>query len=373
MISSAATGFARVKAAWFRLAAGEQRRKDAAIREPAGAAFLTTDEETMMNSTRSRQLTGALFAAASLLAVSLPAQGQAYPNKPVRMIIPFGAGGATDVVIRIVTAKLPETLGQQVVIDNRTGAGGMIGTDIAAKANSDGYTVLATGTPHTIVPNLYKRVPYNALKDFAPVMQIGSQPYGLTVHPTLGVSSLNELIALAKKEPGKHNYASSGQGGAMHLFQAMFANMANINIMHIPYKGSGAVRADLLGGQIKIGCLGVSSILPAHKAGLIRIIAVTTAKRSPELPDVPSIAETIPGYDAALWTGLLVPRGTPAAAVKRLHQDVTRLLQTPAIRTAFDRVGTNIVATDPRVFGEFVKVEYQKWGKVVSDLKLTVN
>ncbi|MBI3045486.1 MAG: tripartite tricarboxylate transporter substrate binding protein [Betaproteobacteria bacterium] len=300
------------------------------------------------------------------------ALGQAYPTKPIRMIIPFGAGGSTDVVIRIVAIKLPELLGQQVVIDNRVGAGSLIGTEIAAKASPDGYTVLATGTPHAIVPNLYKRVPYNVQKDFEPVMQIGSQPYGLTVHPSLPVKTVSELIALAKREPGKHNYASSGQGGAMHLFQAMFASMANINIVHIPYKGSGAVRADLLGGQVKIGCLGVSSILPQHKAGLLRIIAVTTAKRSPELPDVPSIAETIPGYDAALWTGILVPRGTPAVAIKRLHQDVTNLLQRPEIRTAFDRVGTNIVATDPRTFGEFLKGEHQKWGKVVRDLKLKV-
>ena len=214
-------------------------------------------------------------------------------------------------------------------------------------------------------------MPYDALKDFAPIMQIGSQPYGLTVHPSLGVKSVRELIALAKKEPGKHNYASSGQGGAMHLFQAMFASMANIDIVHIPYKGSGAVRADLLGGQVKIGCLGVSSILPQHKAGQIRIIAVTTAKRSPELPDVPSIAETMPGYDASLWTGLLVPRGTPGgrrqapapggdeAAPDARGQDRVRAGRAPISSR-----------TDPKAFGEFLKVEYQKWGKVVRDLKL---
>jgi tripartite-type tricarboxylate transporter receptor subunit TctC len=308
-----------------------------------------------------------------LFAAAPAAQSQGYPNKPIRMIIPFGAGGATDVVIRIIATKLPDALGQQVVIDNRVGAGSLIGTEIASKSNPDGYTVLATGTPHAIVPNLYKRVPYNVQKDFEPVMQIGSQPYGLTVHPTLPVKSVGELIALAKKEPGKHNYASSGQGGAMHLFQAMFANMANINIVHIPYKGSGAVRADLLGGQVKIGCLGVSSILPAHKAGLLRIIAVTTAKRSPELPNVPSIAETIPGYDASLWTGILVPAGTPAAASKRLHQEITKLMQTPEVKTQFARVGADIVPSDPRTFGEFLKGEHQKWGKVVRDLKLVVN
>ena len=301
------------------------------------------------------------------------ASAQPYPNKPIRMIIPFGAGGSTDVLIRIVATRLPDALGQQVVIDNRTGAGGLIGTDIAAKATPDGYTLLATGTPHSIVPNLYKKVPYRALDDFSPIMQIASQPYGLTVHPSLPVRSVKDLIALAKKEPGKLNYASSGQGGAMHLFQALFVNMAGIDMVHVPYKGSGPVRADLLGGQIKIGCLGLSSILPHHKAGQLRIIAVTTAKRSPELPDVPSIAETLPGYDASLWTGVLAPRGTPAAAIKRIHQDVTKLMQSADVQKAFQRAGTDIVATDPKSFDKFLRDEYAKWGKVVRDLKLQVN
>ena len=301
------------------------------------------------------------------------AWAQAYPSKPIRMIIPFGAGGSTDVLIRIVATRLPDALGQQVVIDNRTGAGGMIGTDIGAKSTPDGYTLLATGTPHSIVPNLYKKVPYHPLNDFAPIMQIASQPYGLTVHPSLPVKSVKDLIALAKKEPGKHNYASSGQGGAMHLFQALFVNMAGIDMVHVPYKGSGPVRADLLGGQVKIGCLGLSSILPHHKAGQLRIIAVTTAKRSPELPDVPTIAETLPGYDASLWTGVLAPKGTPAVAIKRIHQEITKLLQSAEVRKAFERAGTDIVATDPKAFDQFLKAEYAKWGKVVRDLKLQVN
>ena len=312
---------------------------------------------------------GALVTAA----VSWGWAAEPYPNKPVRMIIPFGAGGSTDVLIRIVVTRMPEALGQQVVIDNRTGAGGLIGTDIAAKSNPDGYTLLATGSPHVIVPNLYKKVPFDVLKDFSPIMQIASQPYGLTVHPSLGVKSVKELIALAKKEPGKHNYASSGQGGAMHLFQALFASMANIDIVHVPYKGSGPVRADLLGGQVKIGCLGLSSIINNHKAGQVRIIAVTSATRSPELPDIPTIAETLPGYDASLWTGLLAPRGTPAVAIKRIQGELTRILQTAEVRTAYQRAGTDIVATDPKAFGDFLRVEYAKWGKVVRDLKLQVN
>ncbi len=298
---------------------------------------------------------------------------QPYPDKPLRMVIPFAAGGATDVVVRIVANRLPELLGQQVVIDNRTGAGGLIGTEVAANANADGYTLLATGTPHVIVPNLYKKVPFDPLRDFAPIMQIGSQPYGLTVHPSLRVNSIKELIAMAQKQPGKINYASSGNGGAQHLFQAMFVSMAKIDMVHIPYKGSGQVRADLLGGQVEIGCLGISSIINNHKAGQVRIIAVTSAQRSPELPDIPSIGETLPGYDAQLWTGLLAPRGTPAAAISRIHRDVATLLKQADVKTAFDRAGTYVVATDPKAFGEYLKLEFAKWGKVVRDVKLQVN
>jgi tripartite-type tricarboxylate transporter receptor subunit TctC len=233
--------------------------------------------------------------------------------------------------------------------------------------------LLATGTPHTIIPNLYKNVPYRAQKDFSPIMQIASQPYGLTVHPSLPVKSVKDLIALAKKEPGKLNYASSGQGGAMHLFQALFVSMAGIDMVHVPYKGSGPVRADLLGGQIKIGCLGLSSILPSYKAGQLRIIAVTTAKRSPELPDVPSIAETLPGYDASLWSGILVPAGTPAAAIRHMNREITKVLQMAEVQKAYQRAGTDIVATDPKAFGEFLNREFAKWGKVVRELKLQVN
>lgn len=314
-----------------------------------------------------------IFCTSVLFAAWQPAYAQQYPVKPVRMIIPFAAGGATDTLIRIVASRLPDVLGQQVVIDNRTGAGGLIGTEVAAQANSDGYTLLATGTPHVIVPHLYKKIAYDPLKDFEPIMQVGSQPYGLTVHPSLGVSSVKELIALAQQQPGKINYASSGNGGAQHLFAAMFVSMAKIDLMHIPYKGSGLARADLLGGQVKVGCLGISSIINQHKAGQLRIIAVTSAKRSPELPDIASIAESVPGYNASLWTGLLAPRGTPTAAVKRVQSEVAKLLQTPEVKIAFDRVGTSAVATNFGEFRDYLKNEFAKWGKVVREVNLQIN
>jgi tripartite-type tricarboxylate transporter receptor subunit TctC len=316
---------------------------------------------------------GRAFCIALLFAIGSTGHAQSYPTKPIRMIIPFAAGGATDTVIRIVATRLPGALGQQVVIDNRTGAGGLIGTEVAAQATADGYTLLATGTPHVIVPHLYKKIAYHPLKDFDPIMQVGSQPYALTVHPSLGVTSVKELIALARQQPGKINYASSGNGGAQHLFAAMFVSMATIDMVHIPYKGSGLARADLLGGQVKVGCLGVSSIINQHKAGQLRIVGVTSAKRSPELPDIPSIAETVPGYDASLWTGLLAPRGAPAAAIKRIHNEVAKLLETAEVKAAFDRVGTYAVATDPRHFRDYLKDELAKWGKVVREVNLQIN
>ena len=298
---------------------------------------------------------------------------QTYPERPVRIIVPFGAGGANDVVTRIVATRMTDVLGQQVVVDNRTGAGGLIGTDIAAKAAPDGYTLLSTATPHVIFPHLHRTMPYDALKDFAPITQIGGQPYAITVHPSLGVTTIKELIALAQKQPGTINYASSGNGGAQHMFAALFAHMAKINMVHVPYKDSGLARADLLGGQVKIGCLGIASVINHHTAGQLRIIGVTSAKRSRELPDIASIAETVPGYDASLWSGLLAPRGTPAAVIDRLHRDLNKLLQSKEIHDAYERVGTYVVSTDPRTFGEYIEREFAKWGGVARAINLQIN
>lgn len=323
--------------------------------------------------TRSRLVVCSWLAALFLQLGAVSALAQGYPSRPVRMIVPYSAGGATDIVTRIVALKLPELLGQQVVVDNRPGAGSLIGTDIAAKALPDGHTLLSIGSPHVILPHLHKKLPYDALKDFTPIMQFGDQPYALTVHPSLGVSSVKELIALAQKQPGKINYASSGNGGAQHLFAAMFVSMAKIDMVHIPYKGSGPARADLLGGQVKVGCLGIASVISNHKAGQVRIIAVTSTKRSRELPDVPSIAETVPGYDASLWQGLLAPRGTPPAVISRIQRDVTKLLQTPDVQTAFERAGTYTVATSPKAFGELLRIDFEKWGRVVREINLQVD
>ncbi len=318
------------------------------------------------------RVAGALCAAV-LLVMAAPSPSQGYPSKPVRMIVPYSAGGATDIVARIMAQKLPEFLGQQVVIDNRPGAGGLIGTDTVAKAAPDGYTLLTTSTPHVILPHLHKKIPFDALKDFAPIMQFGDQPYALTIHPSLGVTTVKELIALAQKQPGKINYASSGNGGAQHMFAALFASMAKIDMMHIPYKGSGPARADLLGGQVKVGCLGIASVLANHKSGQVRILAVTSAKRSHEIPDIPSIAETIPGYNASLWQGLTVPHSTPRAVIERLQRDVLKTMESPDVKAAFERSGTYVVTTNPKAFGDLLKVELDKWGKVAREINLRVD
>ena len=319
-----------------------------------------------------RNAAGAVLATALLLAGAAHA-AQGYPGRPVRMIVPYSAGGATDIVMRIVAQRLPEILGQQVVVDNRPGAGGLIGTDTVAKSSPDGYTLLATSTPHVILPHLHKKIPFDALHDFAPIMQFGDQPYALTVHPSLGVSSVKELIALAQKQPGDINYASSGNGGAQHMFAALFVSMAKIDMVHIPYKGSGPARADLLGGQVKVGCLGIASVLANHKAGQVRILAVTSARRSQEVPDIPSISETLKGYDASLWQGLAVPRGTPRAVIERIQRDMVKLLQMPELKVAFERAGTDIVLTDSKAFGELLKEDYAKWGRVAREINLRID
>ena len=316
---------------------------------------------------------GALCIAVSLLAMAAPAQAQEYPTRPVRLIVPYSAGGASDIIARIVAQKLPEFMGQQVVVDNRPGAGGLIGTDTVAKAAPDGYTLLLTSTPHVILPHLHKKIPFDALKDFAPIMQFGDQPYALTIHPSLGVTTVKDLIALAQKQPGVINYASSGNGGAQHMFAALFVSMAKVNMVHIPYKGSGPARADLLGGQVKVGMLGIASVLANHKAGQVRILAVTSAKRSQEIPDIPSIAETIPGYSASLWQGMTVPRATPKAIVERIERDLVKTMGSADVKAAFERSGTYVVVTNPNAFVELMKVELEKWGKVAREINLKVD
>ena len=315
-----------------------------------------------------------MIAAAAAVAFSSSAFSAAvdrYPVRPVRMIVPFSPGGATDVPGRIVAAKLSELLGQQFVVDNRLGAGGTIGMDTVAKAQGDGYTILMTATPFVISTNLHKYLPFDPLKDFVPITQFGSAPNVLAVHPSVPAQSVHDLIALANKQPGKIDYASSGTGSAQHLFAALFLTMTKSDMTHIPYKGSGPATAELLGGQVKVGFPGIAIVLPLHKAGRLRALAVTTAKRSPQMPDVPSLAEAgVAGYDATLWMGVAAPKGISKTVVGTLHGAIVRALQQEDVRAAFLKSGTDPVSSTPEQFNTFVRAEYAKWGKVIRSLGL---
>ena len=316
---------------------------------------------------------GVLLAFPDLVGV-LPVHAQNYPVRPVRMIVPFSPGGATDVPARILAQRLSEALGHQIVIDNRPGAGAVLGTDAVAKAPPDGYTLLLTATTHVISASLYKKLPYDAIRDFAPVMLIGSGPNVLTVHPSLPAKNVRELISLAKARPGKIDYASSGNGSAQHLFGALFMSLADIRMMHIPYKGSAPATTDLIAGQVSVGFPGIALVLPHTKAGRLRALAVTSAERSKAMPDVPSIAEAgVPGYAATLWLGLLAPKGTPPEIVQKLYDEIAKVLRQPEVESAYLATGTDVTISNPEQFGLFVKAEYDKWAKVIKAVDAQVN
>jgi tripartite-type tricarboxylate transporter receptor subunit TctC len=307
----------------------------------------------------------------SLWAVSALAQD--YPTRPVRIVIPLSPGGTTDVPGRIIAQKLSETLGQQFFVENRAGAGGTIGTDYVAKSRPDGYTLLLTASPFVIAPHVYKSMPYDTLADFAPVIRIASGPYVLVVHPSLGVNSVKELIALAKKDPGKIDFASSGNGGAQHLVTELFMYMTGIKLNHVPYKGSGPAQQDLMSGIIKVSFVGTPIAIPHMKSGRLKALGVSTAKRSPEIPEVPTIAEAgVPGYEAIVWIGMLAPAGTPREIVVRLNGEIGKLIRTDDVKKLLAPTGMEPDPDTPAQFGAYLKGDYDKWGKVVRDSGATV-
>jgi tripartite-type tricarboxylate transporter receptor subunit TctC len=302
-------------------------------------------------------------------------QAQPYPSRPIRMVVPLSPGGFADVPTRMLLPRLSAALGRPIVVENKPGAGGTIGADSVAKSAPDGHTLLAIATPHVISAHLYRTLPYDSLKDFAPIALFGSGPYALVVNPQqLPVASVRELIAAAKASPGKIDYASSGNGSAQHLVSALFNTMAGIQLNHVPYKGSGPAMQDLLGGQVPVSFAGVPNVISAVKSGKLRALAVTTPRRWSELPDVPTVAEAgVPGYEATLWLGLAAPAGTPADIISRLHAETAKALQDPELQRSFRTAGVNATVMNPQEFGAFIRAEYDKWGKVVRDTGATVN
>ena len=300
---------------------------------------------------------------------AVEASAQAYPVRPVRLIIPFSPGGAADVPARILTQRMSEVLGQQVVIENRPGAGSTIGADVAAKAPPDGYTLFMISNTHFVSAALYKTLPYDSLNDFAPVTQITSAPNVLVVHPSLPAKSVKELVALARSRPRQIDYASSGNGSTQHLTGALFCKMAGIEMTHIPYRGSGPVTADLLGGQVQVAFPGIAGMLPHIKTGRLRALGVTGTRRSPELPAVPTIAEAgVSGYVMVAWFGIAGPRALPRDIQMKLHGDMLRVVKSPDIQKSLAAVGQEVAWQDsPERFFEFMKAEAAKWTKAVKD------
>ncbi|MDQ6619355.1 MAG: tripartite tricarboxylate transporter substrate binding protein [Pseudomonadota bacterium] len=322
----------------------------------------------MSIASRSRRAALIAFALITVAPVAL-AQGQSYPTKPIRLVVPFPPGGATDILARAVAQRWTETLGQSVVVDNRPGAGGNIGSDLVAKAAPDGYTlVMGTVGTHAINPSLYARMPYDHVKDFAPVILVAGVPNVMEVNPSVPARTVAEFIAYAKANPDKINFASSGSGTSIHLAGELFKVMTGVQMTHVPYKGSAPALTDLMGGQVQVMFDNLPPSLPHIKAGKLRALAVTSSTRSPALPDVPTVAEAgVPGYEASSWFGVLAPAGTPPAVIARLNGEVAKWLATPEAKERMASLGANAVGGSPEDFAAHIRAETAKWAKVVKE------
>ena len=296
-----------------------------------------------------------------LVALPLPAAAQDYPNKPIRMIVPLAPGGAADLLARFVSQGLTVSLGKPVVVENRSGGGGNIGSDFVAKSAPDGYTLLLAGIPQAIGMSLYKKLPYDMAKDLAPVIQAATFPSIIAVHPSLPVRSIKELLALAKSRPGQLNYGAN-TGSPNHLGMELL----NVKMTHIPYKGAGPVVTDLIAGHIQLAALGFPGALPYVQAGRLRAIAVTGTKRSPLLPDVPTVSESgVPGYSVTSWYGVFAPAGTSREIIGKLNTDISAALKNADVTSKLTALGAEVATTTPEEFGRIVRDEIKKWAKVV--------
>jgi tripartite-type tricarboxylate transporter receptor subunit TctC len=314
---------------------------------------------------------------AALLVLSFtPAAAQnvasTFPSKPIRIVVTFTTGGATDTIARILGQKLAESLGQQVLIDNRPGAGGALGTDLVAKAPPDGYTlVLSSFGPMAIGPHVYAKLPYDPVKDLAPITLAATSWYFMVVHPTLPATTVKEFIALAKQKPGDLKYASSGVGTFLHLGGELFKLLAGVDILHVPFRGAGPALINVVGGHSQASFASVPSVIGHVRSGKLRAIGSGGTKRSFALPDVPTVAEQgVTGYNAANWIGIVAPAGTPSAVVARLHKEISAIQDTDDLKKRFAREGTDVMRMGIGEFGAFMASEHAKWGKVIKDAKI---
>ena len=319
-----------------------------------------------MSFTMATRIPIAALLAAAVLQLPAAAWAQAYPSKAVRLIVPFAAGGSTDIVGRTVAQKLSEMWGQPVVVDNRPGGGTVIGTEIVAKAPPDGYTLLVTPAPFTINPSLLARLPYDALTDFSPITLINTTPLVVVVNPSVPAKSIKELIALAKASPGKLNFGSSGTGGSNHLAGELFNAMAGVKMVHIPYKGNAPALTDLVGGHVDVVFNGLTSALALIRGNKLRALAVTSRARSPVLPELPTVSETgLKGFEAVAWNGLSAPARTPREVIARINADVIKIVNAPELKERLKAEGSDPVGTTPEQFATFLREEVAKWAKVI--------
>ena len=308
--------------------------------------------------------------ATSLLATA--ALAQSYPAKPIRLIVPFAAGGGNDNVARLVGKHLSDSLGQQLVIDNRPGAGGVLGAELAAKAVPDGYTLFLGGVgSHAVNPNLNVSLPYDPIRDFAPVALLAQAPLVLVVHPSVPADSITAFVALARSRPGQLNYASNGNGSSSHLAAVMFDSMTGVDMVHVPYKGLSPALTDLLSGRVQLMFSSVVAILPHIKAGKLRGLAVTGSRRLASMPNLPTIAESgLPGYEASSWYGVLAPAGTPREIVARLNAELVKALAQPEVRTSLLAEGAEPIGGSPEQFAAHIRSEMERLGKLIREAKI---
>jgi len=316
------------------------------------------------------RITRALAALAAGLCLSTGAAADAWPSKTIKIIIPFAAGGVTDVVIRTISPKLSEALGQPVVIENKGGAGGTLGTALGAAAAPDGYTFIAPAASHTTTPSLYSKLSFDPVKDFAAVTQIVTVPYLLVVPASSPMQTLADFIAAAKAKPGTLTFGSAGNGSSNHLAGELLAGSIGAPLVHVPYKGSGPALADVLGGQLSFMFDTINTSTGHVKAGRLRVLGVGTPKRSKIMPDVAPIADTIPGFEAVTWIGLLAPAGTPKEIVARMHREIEKIVQMPEVQERLSASGAEPVASTPEQFGAYLSAEVAKWGRVVKQAKI---
>ena len=312
-----------------------------------------------------RQFLHLAAGAAALPLVSRTAMAQAYPARPVRLVAPFPPGGSVDLSARVIGQWLTERLSQAVIIENRPGAGGNVGSEVAAKAPPDGYTILLCSVANAVSATLYDKLGYDFAKDFAPVCGISRAPNVMVVHPSVPAKTVPEFIAYAKANPGKVNMASSGIGTSIHVSGELFKLLTGVNMVHVPYRGSAPMLTDLLGGQVQVAFDNLQPSMPHIKSGKLRALAVTTTTRSEALPELPSIADFVPGYDASTWNGVVAPTGTPAEIVSRLNKEINAGLADPKVKARIAEMGASPLAGSPAEFAKFIADDIAKWAKVI--------